>query len=669
MATREREPADIGELEGQIARYTVVPLSGASRPPRRVLVLLPGADLAAGFAVARNLLDEGPLRIIGHGVTTPAGRPSWASSTPGLWLTELGAYKFRPGVQSTAPLRDGLRAWIDGTVGRIGAIDASRVLWQAACMRFFQNNFDAHQFNEGIAVAHAADDVIVRGRWGGAPQLAPSPSLPRRAFERAVWPVAIGGATGAALLGAVAILARDYLRATPARQWLRDSQRRVAPPEPRVWVAVFPGYARINAHFLESVVRPVLAQRRDVGVLFVGNVAPGARRESDMRRSDRSGPLWGGLGFLETELAKLHVAQCVASETLGQLGADLLDASMSTVRATAYVAIRGPYVTCGSLQFSLFAEVSNVARFLSLDIARATAAERATRRFVAQHDVRGATVVLPASAAAAIAPVDATLQDAGASTIEQFHGTGGDYWFGAAESASALRCVWSDVDAKLHDGVLHGVVVGGMPAPAPRAPRVRADRPWNVLVMTNLVHRDCELGGFSMRPFQQDLLRSMHLLAEEEDGLRFRWRPHPADVERLVHEDVSTFPEIELSRGRPLAEDFEWADVVVSTQSTSLVEALVTGLPVIGYVYPEAIMAMTYLHPCRAFFRGDDLADRLHRCLEDITSATPESRFPEDYALERLFGPSRMPRPFPFSHVMPKLATPSTVQRGATKKN
>jgi hypothetical protein len=671
MSTRRTASADLADLEAQISRYTVVTSTDPSQPPRRVLVLLPGVDLTAGFAVARKMLAAGPLRVIGHGVTTRARQPSWASGARGLWLTELGAYKFRGGVLATVPLRDGLRAWVDDVVGRIGGIDASRVLWQSACLRFFQNNFDAHLFNEGIAIAHAADEVVLHGQtWSGAPQLEPRRSGKRRALDRIVWPLAISGATGAALVGTTAIVARDYLRAAPARGWLRASLRRPPAREPRLWVAVLPGYARINLHFLESVVRPALARRQDVGVLLVGNITPGTRRLGDLRRSDQSGALWGGLGFLETKLQQMDVAQCAAAETLSQLAGDLAQATLSTVRATARLALRGPYVTCDSLEYSLLRDVKNVARFLSLDIARATAAERATARFLRYRDLRGATVVLPASSAAGIAPVDASLQDAGASTIELFHGTGGDYWFGAAESASATRCVWSDVDAKLHDGALHDVIVGGMPVPAPRTRRVRTDGSWNVLVMTNLVHRDCELGGFSMRPFQQDLLRSVQRLLDQEPRLCFRWRPHPADVERLVEEDLPRLPALELSRGRPLTEDFDWADIVVSTQSTSLVEALVTGLPVIGYVYPEAIMATTYLHPSRSFFRGDDLGDRLHCCIDDITSATPESRFPEEYALERLFGPSRTPRRFPFASVMPKLTTPSAVEgAGATPKS
>jgi hypothetical protein len=340
---------------------------------------------------------------------------------------------------------------------------------------------------------------------------------------------------------------------------------------------------------------------------------------------------------------------------------DLVATTMSTVRATGRLALRGPYVTCDSLEFSLLRDVANVARFLSLDVARATAAQRATVRFIQRRDLRGATVILAASAAAGIAPVDASLQEAGATTIELFHGTGGDYWFGAAESASAIRCVWSEVDSKLHDGVLHGIIVGGMPSAAPRTRKPRDGGPWNVLVMTNLVHRDTQPAGLPMRPFQQDLLRSILLLAEQDSNLRFRWRPHPADLERLVQEDRPALETIELSRGRPLTEDFEWADLVVSTQSTSLVEALVTGLPVIGYVYPEAIAATTYLHPVRSFFRGDDLADRLHRCIADIRSGTPESRAPEEYALERLFGPSRTPRPFPFTTILPRLAESSVV--------
>jgi hypothetical protein len=259
--------------------------------------------------------------------------------------------------------------------------------------------------------------------------------------------------------------------------------------------------------------------------------------------------------------------------------------------------------------------------------------------------LRGASVVTVASAGCEISPVDAMLQEAGATTIELFHGTAGAYWHGFAESNSAVRAVWSNVDRELQQGARHATVVGGMPI---RVARTRPPHvpPRNVLVMTNLVHRDHGFLGFPWRPFQKGLLQAIDELSRDASlALTFRWRPHPADAATLVRDDALSAPKVELSIGHSLQADLDWADVAVSNPSTVLVEALLTGIPVIAYLIPDLIIGCEFVHPSRVAFNGPELRKALGECVTRLTIGDPDALAPERHARTKLFGPEGVPRP------------------------
>src|SRR6185436_6420066 len=104
--------------------------------------------------------------------------------------------------------------------------------------------------------------------------------------------------------------------------------------------------------------------------------------------------------------------------------------------------------------------------------------------------------------------------------------------------------------------------------------------------------------------------------------------------------------DVERSRAALLEEDVAWADVVVSSLSTSIIEALFADVPVFVHVTPDFrdVPATSFLDPQRTFFRASELAPRLDACLRALANGDPEARAPEARARESLFGPGGAPR-------------------------
>jgi hypothetical protein len=99
------------------------------------------------------------------------------------------------------------------------------------------------------------------------------------------------------------------------------------------------------------------------------------------------------------------------------------------------------------------------------------------------------------------------------------------------------------------------------------------------------------------------------LRAAHDDVLEFRWRPHPADNPAALERALARAPDVELSRGRSLAEDLDWCDVLVSGQSTALVEAVLGGVPSFVHVTPEYEDDLDWVPSTRTFFHAEDIVE------------------------------------------------------------
>ncbi len=142
------------------------------------------------------------------------------------------------------------------------------------------------------------------------------------------------------------------------------------------------------------------------------------------------------------------------------------------------------------------------------------------------------------------------------------------------------------------------VLRGPLPRPATsertpnasKAPLRAREGAKNVLFLNRHGHPDLVGDGvFRDRLFQEELLDVGRRLAALHPDLSFRWRPDPATVDEAIAHGRAFFPEAELSRGRALAEDTKWADVIVASWSSDLSEALTANVPLVLQARSEMI--------------------------------------------------------------------------------
>lgn len=449
------------------------------------------------------------------------------------------------------------------------------------------------------------------------------------------------------LLAAVGHHLLRFARERRARARLRQLHQQAAPAAP-TWVVLMPQWYRANRPILESVVKPALERGAAVGVLLFGRLEPGMRSESNLRR--RVGDeLWPGLGPLLPELGRCPVDQVSSAESLAALGTLLARAARFSARALLRLARHSPRLHVGALHFNLDSRPAELAKLATQDVIHALLASAAARAAVARQAFRGATVVLPGPITDPTEVIaNAALQRAGAFTIEFMHGSVGSGWLACSYvGAASQRCMWTEADAAAQRDLGFPTIVAGMPATVTPQRREAGQRATRVLIASNYVHRDtAENGRFPTRVFQEELLEVVAVL-REEFGLRFafRWRPHPADKEALVAATLARYPGVELSRGRELAEDAAWADIIVSSLSSVVAEVLPADVPLFVHVLP--MLAETHDVACfdqeRCFFRAAELRLPFRRCVAALDARDVDALAPERRARVALFGSSGTP--------------------------
>ncbi len=639
-------PPSVETYLQKVSRYTRSPAGGvAAAAPGRVIVVPPTSSLAAGFERARRY--PGGVRLIGHGATFESQWPGWARRSPGLSVTELGAYRVMPSAQANAPLRAALHDWLDD-IFRGVTPDAAPTFFAASYLRLFMWAIAERTIVEGLAACHRADEVeCTDPSWPGWPVFCDLVGAPRPAPARGAevpWPAFFGAVAATTLAGTVVRAARDHASSWASFARLAASRRRAhgpgTPASPTLWAAVIPDLERANRHVLESVVRPAVRDGRKVGLLLMGSLAPGVRSEADLK-TRVSEVLWGGLGELASEGAVAEVDQLVSPEDAATVLADLADACARSARVVWRVASRPPVLVEGAVRHPLRPHAFELAKLVTVDVARAVLADRAARRAVARRSFEGATVFFAGCTFPAAAAANRVLQAAGARTVEFFHGAGADV---PIDSGATLHCVWIEPDVDAFASVGAAAVCAGMP---PRTVvRARRRPVTNVLLMTNYCHRDSfSDGGYPLEAFQCEVLRLASLLEAGRPGLQFRWRPHPGDGPPATERARRLFPALTASVGTKLDDDLSWADLVVTSFSTTIFESLLVGLPVFVHVAPEqdGAPAIQTVAPQRRFFYAPDVVDRILACLAALDRDDPDALEPERRSRRVAFGPTDRP--------------------------
>jgi hypothetical protein len=650
FATMPSPPRSADDYRRKVAAYTRTIAGRGDAEPHagaRVVVVPPAASLKRGFDRARALLASGPVRLVAHGATLEARWPAWVRASPpasNLQLTELGAYRLMTNGEANEPLRKAVQAWLGEIFG--DAFPGAGQVFSASCeTRFFIAPLRERAIVEGLAACHAGDAVeCVDASWSGwgiFRDLIGKP-LPRRRADELTWAPVFLGSVAAAFGGTAVRLARSYVASRPSFARIEGEAKRARPREasPRLWAAVIPDLERVNRHVLASVVAPAREHGRRVGLLMIASIEAGERSETDLR-TRISDVLWGGLRDVGREGAVDEVDQLVAPDDPLAFASDVARALGRSVRVALRVAARPPYVREAVVSHPLRPHAIELAKLVTLDLARAVLADDATRRAVARRSFDGATVFFVGCAFPSGAAANRVLQAAGATTVEFFHGAGADV---PLDSGASLHCVWTETDVLAFEALGAKAVSAGMPRRT--VTRARRRPVTHVLVMTNYCHRDdLESGVWPLEPFQHEILRVPELLAAERPGLRFRWRPHPSDGKAPIAREHAELANVDLSVGTALDDDLSWADLVVSSMSTTVFEALLTDVPVFMQVLPylDGAPVLAPLAKERQFFRAEEVISRIVACLERLDRDDPDALRPERASRVALFGPTGEP--------------------------
>jgi hypothetical protein len=643
-------------LAEKLARFSVSPQGSDAPSGREILVVAElGDSLEEAFRIAKGRLDAGDVvRVIAPGITLRRTWPSWVPGAKNLTLTEWGAFQATSEFASTRTLQNDLEGWVRAMFGgRFGADRPERVFFIAACQRFFGRVVKAYPSARSIADTFPGSTAYCVGdgmcpillaqfleRTGGHVE-APRPN-PRRALWRAR--VLTQGAMAVAF--SAGRMTAQYVGGEPTRRAIRAHRGRGPRKLPTTWVGLLPDWQRMNHHLLAGLALPETEGGGSLGVLLVGTLAPYERNEANPNRQDK-GELWPGLGKLRERLSQCVIEQAVMPERPFAFAAATLRGASRSARVLWRVS--------GSAEISLTSAtfsppISDVIRWATIDVLRATLAEAAVKELLERVSMRGTTVLFVGGNNVAWAPVDRALRGAGVTTVDHSHGWGGDSWSAAYGSEAAVRLVWARPDIESAAGTGPRIVVAAMPARPQRPPRTHRAR--RVLLMTNYTYWASALDGFPgtlpFRVFQSEVVDVLARLRKERgEGVELRWRPHPSDDEAAVREDLARAEGVVLSRGTPLDDDLAWADVIIATMSTTALEAMLGGTPVFVHALPDVwgLPATSFVAPDRIFFHAEDGARLVGTWLDRYAEAPSNGLAAEARALVTLFGPEGTPVP------------------------
>ena len=616
----------------------------AGATPETIVLALPGDRIEDAFALARESLAHGQVRLIGPGVTLESIWPGWVRDTAGLTLTELGALQHASLAEVTTDVQAQMRGWIrERASGLFGTAEVDRILFAGVCLRFFQRVIAVISVARGLQVAFPMSEVRLVREEAWIRSLVSTRTRSSGVLTHVVWATRFSIAALGTLAAALWREVGRYRAASPTFRLLAELKRN-ARPTPRRWLGLVPDWYRINHHLLDALALP-LSETEPLGVILVSTLASGLRDETDMRRHRHTAHPWPGLGRLGERLDRCVVEQAVVPQGPFAFARSLVDGAVRALRLAVRLS-RSPRLVLPALDIPMRSWTRELAAWATIDVVRATLAEHAARGIVGgRRHMSGATVGFVAANTPSVAAADLAFQHVGAITFDSAHGFLADSWSGSGSPASAIRFVWTDVEGRPPALPTQRTITAGMPI------RIRlggrASAPTNILIMSNYAHPDSIIRGRHVEEMYQDeLLRMVTVLRANGHGDKaFRWRPHPADDENLVRSALARHADLELSRGTGLEADARWADVIISTVSSTVIEVLFAGVPVFVHALPAywGTRLLSFVDPDRLFFYADDgarlVADWLRRFQDDVdVRLAPELR-----ARRVLFGPRAEP--------------------------
>jgi hypothetical protein len=651
--------------------WSAYPGHAAQTAGQEVVILVPPeAPLSAGFEAARRALARGEprVRVVGCGATLRESWPQWVDDSAGLCLTELDAYLPCDRASSTSELADALRDWLAAVFdGAIDGVRAERALWASAMLRVFQPVFASWPLVLGLSQIHGQDHLLCTdSSWVGGEALSRLAAASGGTFAYLEPPgVKTGFPARLMLWGAVSAWAAicfrayEYWRERSSRERLRTLRERGG-AAPSTWIGVFGDWPRATRHVIEGVGHAARLRGERIGVLLYGSLQPGLRRDDDTHGHT------GSVVFpaLEQPALQSNVAavdQCASIETVGALVANGASSLLRSVRVLARMVEWGRIVKLGDLSFDLLPRIPALARLATFDVLRGNEAVRATRALLRRRSFEGARVVWPHASLTTEAVPDLLLQGAGATTYDFIHGSLYDALdvHTIGRTNSSLKVLWTEGEARVYAPLTgHQTTVGGY-VPRVRAAMRRAPRdrrlagPARILALTNYVCSGRANGTkpYRMECYQYAFFDALSGAVRSGTGpVEIRWRPHPSDDRSRVEATAARHVSLKMSLSLEpdgLSKELLWADVVLTSISSTIAEALDYALPILVHEIPffDSAGVLSFFSPERLFCRADDLGPKLRSCLEALDAGSTDA-LRHEAALERaLFGPGGRPKP------------------------
>jgi hypothetical protein len=630
----------------------------------RVILVPDGGSLPSGFLAARPELGQGDLvRLIGRGVTVRRHWPDWVHHADALVLTELDAYLPRDRAACLLPLRTNGKRWLSEVFRQsLDITPVERVFWASFANRLLLPAFAALPLALGVAHHHGAHSIrCVTPDWPGTTALRallhgngelltsdPAP-LPRWR-----WSVKVAAWMGTAVVVAAVFRWWEYLRQREARARL-GALRRDSRHDPSLWIGVLGHWPRASRHVVTAVSEATRARGELLGVILQDSLRPGHQEVSPS-----SGAPAGFFPTLdEPSLRDLigAVDQCASSESIPQLATMTVDYLRRGLTIALRLVRMGPWVDLGPVRLKLDRFMPALVKLGSIDVLRALEAERAGQALTRRHRLEGKKIVWAHASLANLAGPDVIAQMAGATTYELVHGAFADRVdvLTYAASTSSVRLVWSEAEARFLSPVAAPQqCLGGFVPTPPNLSRPETGHrgPIRILATTNYGHgygtqqRDRPALDVYEVAFFEALAAA---LQAARTPVEVRWRPHPDDDRNQVDHTLRAFAALEMSlsfQRRSLEEDLAWGQLIVTSWSSSVLQALSLAVPIFVHEIPlyESTGVMASIDPGRRFETTSDLVERLVPCLRRIPSTDPDLLAPEERLRREFFGPAGTPR-------------------------
>lgn len=589
------------------------------------------SSLETGFKKAYSIASAGrSVRLVAHGCTLPLSQPGWVKAQTNLSLCELGQYRLGDPIQQTRELSSSIRYWLDSIFApAAGRRQASRIFYGSLAGRVLQPLFDAIPYAHGLAAAYPGGNFIITDNaWPGTHILQSlieptggrviSP-LPQRVRG---WRLRFTIAFLFTFLRAITGQLKNYALSKKARVFLTKHSSGDK-PKPKIWLALVPNWERVNRHVIDRIALPLLERKIPFGIVCITTLAMGERTQARKEQRPTSDLPWPVLDDLKPHIKQIPLEQLVRPYSPLRFLSALCIGCVASFRIGWRLFWHGPSLAFGPYRAELDMHCRPISALATVDVLPVAMAKEALSELSERTSFTGCKVVFSSVGVADSAAADHALRQSGATTINFVHGALGDGWYGQTENCSDYMMVWTHTDVA--NGVSQGASTLFSPPDLTFVSRKDSRTASNILFLTNYLHNDWTAAHYPLEPFLLEMLRSQKLIEQEHPGLfRFRWRPHPSDVKPEIERVASQYPAFELSQQKSLDEDLLWADIVITSPSTAILNALAADLPVFVHCPPAQrnLSEMRALAGERKFYYATELTSSF----SDLVNALSEDR-------------------------------------------